>query len=136
MHSSLYRPSDIAIGAIHGGIFMFRDVFARVNIPTILGQCRLEPLSCTDLSERQKKWLSSRAADLQMFDDQFIDIFDFGGGIGHFFGYQQPPRKRLRFSALRHFSSRLQQLPSALLLTFAELFNQASSARSYRSRLD
>ncbi|HTT85124.1 MAG TPA: hypothetical protein VMF67_16730, partial [Rhizomicrobium sp.] len=27
LHSSLYRKSDLEIGGVHGGIFMFRDVF-------------------------------------------------------------------------------------------------------------
>src|SRR5260370_16312793 len=50
LHSSLYRPSDIAIGGIHGGIFIFRDLFPRIDIPIILGQVRLDPLSCTNFS--------------------------------------------------------------------------------------
>lgn len=31
IHRSLYRGSDLAVGGIHGGIFMFRDVFARIE---------------------------------------------------------------------------------------------------------
>ena len=38
IHRSLYRPSDLAVGRIHGGIFMFRDLFARISIPFGYGQ--------------------------------------------------------------------------------------------------
>jgi hypothetical protein len=103
LHSSLYRPSDIAIGGIHGGIFMFRDVFAHVDIPIILGQVRLDPLACTNFSKRQTEWLSSRPADFQMFNDQFIDIFDFGGGIGNLSGYRNPPKEALEIFWLSAF---------------------------------
>jgi len=30
VHSSLYRPKDLEMGGVHGGIFVFRDVFARI----------------------------------------------------------------------------------------------------------
>jgi hypothetical protein len=116
LHSSLYRPSDIAIGSIHGGIFMFRDVFARVDIPIILGQLRLDPLSCTNFSKTQMKWLSSSPAHFQMFNDQFIDIFDFGGGIGNFDGYRTPPTEALEIFWLSAFQ--FQAAAAALSVAF------------------
>jgi hypothetical protein len=116
LHSSLYRPSDIAIGGIHGGIFMFRDVFARVDIPIIFGQVALNPLSCTNFSKTQAEWLSSRPADFQMFNDQFIDIFDFGGGIGNLSGYRTPPKEALEIFWLSAFQ--FQAAAAALSVAF------------------
>ena len=43
IHSSLYRPKDVGMGGVHGGIFMFRDVFARIYIPYAYGRVALDP---------------------------------------------------------------------------------------------
>lgn len=40
----LYRPRDLAIGGIHMGLFMFRDVFARVSIPLGFGHFQVTPM--------------------------------------------------------------------------------------------
>jgi hypothetical protein len=55
LHRSLYRPSDLAIGGIHGGIFMFRDVFARLSIPLAFGRVAIDHFTLTDLSRMQLK---------------------------------------------------------------------------------
>jgi hypothetical protein len=67
IHRSLYRPSDLAVGGIHGGIFMFRDVFARISIPFGYGQMSVDPFQLTDLSESQLRWLGSRPQDMAVF---------------------------------------------------------------------
>ena len=103
---SLYRRSDLAMGGIHGGIFMFRDVFARISIPLAYGQVAFKPLELTDLSPMQLKWLCSRPADLQMFMDQFTDIFDFAGGVGNLATTRPLQKKRTKYSGWQHFSSK------------------------------
>lgn len=116
IHSALYRPSDLAIGGIHGGIFMFRDVFARVSVPIIYGQMRIDPLSLVDLSPMQIKWLCSRPSDFQMYLDQFTDVFDFGGGIGNFSEYKPPPKEAMEIFWLAAFQ--LQAAAAALTVAF------------------
>ena len=116
IHQSMYRPSDLGIGGIHGGIFMFRDVFARIDVPVILGRVAVKPLEMTDLSESQLKWLSFRPADLKMFYDQFSDIFDFAGVIAPFAGYKVPPKEALDLFRLASFQ--LQAAAAALSVAF------------------
>jgi hypothetical protein len=91
LYRSLYRRSDLAIGGLHGGIFMFRDVFARVGIPIAYGKTGINPFDLTDLSETQLRWLCSRPSEMQMFLDQFIDIIDFAGGAEGLGDYKTPP---------------------------------------------
>jgi hypothetical protein len=102
-HSALYRRSDLAAGGIHGGIFMFRDVFARIDIPMAYGKVAIEPLTLTDLSDIQIRWLCSRPADLQMFLDQFTDIFDFAGSFATFGDYKRPSKEALEVFWLAAF---------------------------------
>lgn len=116
VHESLYRPSDLAIGGIHGGIFMFRDIFARVDIPISYGRVRVDPLKLTDLSPQQVKWLCSRPHDLQMYLDQFIDIFDFAGGIGNLANFKTPPKDASDIFYLAAFQ--LQAAAAALSVAF------------------
>jgi len=84
LHSSLYRKSDLQIGAPHGGIFMFRDVFARLTVPYAHGRVHIDPLTLTDLNENQLRWLVSRPHDYHCFLDQFWDVFDFGAPLGRY----------------------------------------------------
>lgn len=88
IHGSLYRGSDLAIGGIHGGVFMFRDVFGRISIPFGYGRMSVNPFQLTDLTETQLRWLNSRPQDVAIFLDQFIDIFDFAGGLGRLGDYK------------------------------------------------
>src|SRR6266404_193378 len=80
IHESLYRTSDLAIGGMHGGVFMFRDVFARFYIPIFYGTVKIDPFQLTDLTANQLIWLGQRPDDRKMFVDQFIDVFDFAMG--------------------------------------------------------
>lgn len=97
----LYRPEDIAAGGVHLGLFMFRDVYARLSVPVIMGEVRIDPLDHVDLSAIQKRWLQRRESDLRMLWDQFVDLFDFGYGL-------MEPKAKLpelsdRFLGLAHF---------------------------------
>jgi hypothetical protein len=116
VYRSLYRPSDLAVGGIHGGIFMFRDVFARVSIPLGYGKISINPLQLTDLSPMQLKWLCSRPSDLQMYMDQFTDIIDFAGGVGGLGDYKTPPTDALEIFWLAAFQ--LQAAAAALSVAF------------------
>jgi hypothetical protein len=112
----LYRPSDLAIGGMHGGIFMFRDVFARVGIPFGYGKMSINPFELTDLSEMQLRWLCSQPSSQQIFMDQFIDIFDFAGGVGGLGDYKTPPKEALEVFWLAAFQ--LQAAAAALSVAF------------------
>lgn len=116
MHRSLYRGSDLAVGGIHGGIFMFRDVFARIYIPFGYGQMAVNPFQLTDLSEAQLRWLASRPQDLAAFHDQFIDIFDFAGTLGRLGNYKMPPKEAHEIFQLASFQ--LQAAAAALSVAF------------------
>ena len=116
VHSALYRPSDLAIGGVHGGIFMFRDVFARVHVPLLYGRAGIDPFKQTDLTPSQLEWLARRPDDLNMFIDQFTDIFDFGGGIGNYANYKTPPKEAMNFFVLAAFQ--LQGAAAALSVAF------------------
>jgi hypothetical protein len=86
LHASMYRPKDLAIGGVHGGVYMFRDVFIQISIPLIYGKVELDLLKLTDMNDVQKKFLVMNPAFLAQFADQVIDIFDFGAG---FVGFDQ-----------------------------------------------
>jgi len=116
IHRSLYRPSDLAIGGIHGGIYMFRDVFARIYIPFGYGQMSIDPFQLTDFSETQLRWLASRPEDLATFHDQFIDIFDFAGTVGRLGDYKMPPKDAQELLQLASFQ--LQAAAAALSVAF------------------
>lgn len=82
----LYRPEDLRAGAVHLGMFMFRDFFCRVHVPIAFGSPQIEPLSHIDLSEMQRRWLYSIPNEWAAFHDQFFDLWDFGYGameLGH-----------------------------------------------------
>jgi hypothetical protein len=116
MYRSLYRPSDLAIGGIHGGIFMFRDVFARVGIPLCYGKAAINPFALTDLSPTQLRWLCSQPSGQQMYLDQFTDIIDFAGGVEGLGDYKTPPKEALEIFWLAAFQ--LQAAAAALSVAF------------------
>lgn len=116
MHRSLYRGLDLAVGGIHGGIFMFRDVFARIYIPFGYGRMSVNPFELTDFSEAQLRWLASRPQDLAAFHDQFIDIFDFAGTLGRLGNYKMPAKEAQELFQLASFQ--LQAAAAALSVAF------------------
>lgn len=82
----LFRKQDQAVGGIHLGAIMFRDIFARFAVPLIFGSPTVDFFEILDLSGYQKKWLASNVVELGRFEDQSIDLMDFGYGwmeFGH-----------------------------------------------------
>ena len=77
----LYSKQDVAIGG-HIGVFMFRDVFARVAVPHAYGTVRINPLEFVELTDVQKRVLSCEPSSLAWYHDQFADLFDLQYGIG------------------------------------------------------
>jgi hypothetical protein len=63
----LYRPADIGMGALHVGAIMFRDIFARIDIPISYGKAEIDALEQTDLTPVQRQWLLSSSAEYMRF---------------------------------------------------------------------
>ncbi len=99
----LYRPEDIAVGGIHMGTFMFRDVFARISVALAYGTVRVEPLRHTNMNELQLRWLRSRPEDYNAFHDQFADIWDFGWGLLELGSTRSVGDECKNFMGLAHF---------------------------------
>lgn len=70
-----YRPQDFASGG-HIGVFMFRDIFAKISVPWIFGSVGFDPLDFVDLTPLQKDAIRSKREDLEMYLDQFNDVAD------------------------------------------------------------
>ncbi len=78
--SRIYRPQDLAMGG-HIGVFMFRDIFARIGVPHGYGQVRIAPIEHVELTAVQKAILSHDAIAFDAYHDQFADLFDLEYGI-------------------------------------------------------
>jgi hypothetical protein len=91
----LFRPQDKREGGIHLGFFMFRDLFSRLYVPLIFGQPELDFVKLLDLSDDQKKWLYSDNEAWLRFQDQAIDLLDFGYGFLEF-GHSRPVNERAK----------------------------------------
>lgn len=76
----LYRPSDIGMGSLHVGAIMFRDIFARVDIPISYGSPTVDALERSDLTAVQRRWLVHTPDEFRRFLDQFLDLVDFAFG--------------------------------------------------------
>lgn len=72
---SIYRPQDIAIGG-HVGVFMYRDIFAQISVPLVFGQVSLNPFDHIELTPIQLRILQTEPETIEIFLDQFSDIFD------------------------------------------------------------
>lgn len=116
IHKSLYRPSDFAVGGLHGGIYMFRDVFCRFYIPIAYGTVAIDPFKLTDLSDNQLRWMASRPNDLERFIDVFADVFDFASGTYGLGDYKSPPKAAKEFFHLAGFQ--LQSVAATLSVAF------------------
>lgn len=112
----LYRPDDIGMGGMHVGAFMFRDIFARVDVPFAYGEVAFNPLDLTDLTATQKDWLRSRPEDFESLCDQFIDLFDFGYGLDELGSARTIPEPATTMMGLAAFQ--LQAAASTLLTAF------------------
>lgn len=80
----MFRQSDMAEGSIYLGLFMFRDLFARLYVPVIFGSPMLDFWKLLDLSDDQKRWMATDEEALARFDDQCLDLLDFGYGFMEF----------------------------------------------------
>lgn len=83
-NSALFRKQDQAGGGIHLGAIMFRDLFARFEVPVIFGSPNIDILELVDLTEYQRGWLASDGSESERFQDQALDLLDFGYGMSEF----------------------------------------------------
>jgi hypothetical protein len=86
---------------------MFRDLFARFDVPLIFGEPNIDILELVDLTEYQKGWLASDSVQSARFQDQGLDLLDFGYGMSEFgHGRSLPPLSRdLIFRSHIHLES-------------------------------
>lgn len=92
-NNQIFRTQDSREGGIHLGAFMFRDLFCRFHVPIIFGNPSIEFFKLIDLSDFQKQWLFSERKEAQRFEDQAIDLLDFGYGWMEFgYGRTLDPR--------------------------------------------
>jgi hypothetical protein len=73
--SSIYRKQDLAVGG-HIGVYMFRDIFARIGVPRAYGTVAIRPLDCVELTDVQKRIMSADPPEVETFLDQFFDVAD------------------------------------------------------------
>lgn len=94
-NNALFRRQDRAGGGIHLGAIMFRDLFARFDVPVIFGAPNIDVLELVDLTEYQRGWLASDQLESERFQDQALDLLDFGLGMSEFgHGKSLPPLAR------------------------------------------
>lgn len=72
---SIYRPQDVALGG-HIGVFMYRDVFARIGVPHIFGQVNINPFEFVDLTPVQLRIIQTEPDQMGIYLDQFSDVAD------------------------------------------------------------
>lgn len=73
--ASIYRKQDIAMGG-HIGVFMYRDIFARVGVPHVFGLMSLNPLEFVELTPVQLRIIQTEPEQMETYLDQFSDIAD------------------------------------------------------------
>ena len=73
--ASIYRKQDIAMGG-HIGVFMYRDIFARIAVPHVYGQVSLNPFDFVELTDIQKRIINTESDQVAIFIDQFSDVCD------------------------------------------------------------
>lgn len=116
LQSSLYRRSDVAIGGLHGGAFMFRGIAVSIHIPMMVGTVSIDPMELCDLSTQQIKWLQQREQDATAYIATFADIFDFAATLHPMSGYQFPSKSVVNVLQLSSFQ--LQGAAAALCAAF------------------
>lgn len=79
-NNRMFRRIDMREGGVHLGFFMFRDLFAQLSVPLIMGMPEIDLVSQLNLSEDQKRWMSSDSESMARFEDQALDLFDFAYG--------------------------------------------------------
>ncbi|HEY0803166.1 MAG TPA: hypothetical protein VGD54_20190, partial [Steroidobacteraceae bacterium] len=78
--SSIYRNHDLAMGG-HIGVFMYRDIFARIAVPHVYGQVRINPFEFVELTPVQLRMIQVEPEETETFIDQFSDVADIQYGI-------------------------------------------------------
>lgn len=73
--ASIYRNQDIAMGG-HIGVFMYRDIFARIGVPHINGEVSLNPFDFVDLTPVQLRIIQNEPEEMETYLDQFADVAD------------------------------------------------------------
>ncbi|MCM2294422.1 hypothetical protein NAC44_19020 [Allorhizobium sp. BGMRC 0089] len=73
--ASIYRKQDIAMGG-HIGVFMYRDIFARIGVPYVNGEKAVNPFEWVELTPVQLMIIKTEQEEVQTFFDQFLDIAD------------------------------------------------------------
>ncbi|WP_338720741.1 hypothetical protein [Devosia sp. XK-2] len=78
--SSIYRPQDLAVGG-HIGVFMYRDIFARIAVPHVYGEVSINPFKFVELTPVQLRIIQTEPDQMEIFLDQFGDVADIQYGI-------------------------------------------------------
>ncbi|TGS82741.1 hypothetical protein EN817_25200 [Mesorhizobium sp. M3A.F.Ca.ET.174.01.1.1] len=73
--ASIYRKQDLAVGG-HIGVFMYRDIFARIAVPHVFGTVSINPFECIDLTPVQLRIIQSEPEEMEVLIDQFSDVAD------------------------------------------------------------
>ena len=73
--ASIYRKQDIAIGG-HIGVFMYRDIFARIGVPMGYGRVGFNPFEFVELTPIQVRIIQTEPDQMEIYLDQFFDVAD------------------------------------------------------------
>lgn len=73
--ASIYRKQDIAMGG-HIGVFMYRDIFARIGVPHVYGRVGLNPFEFVELTPVQLRIIQTEPEEMETYLDQFSDVAD------------------------------------------------------------
>lgn len=80
MFDAFYSRHDRAIGG-HIGVFLFRDIFARVSLPSVYGRMEIKLIDSVDLTPLQKRAVLLDPILHAMLVDQVIDVGDADSGF-------------------------------------------------------
>lgn len=78
--ASIYRKQDIAMGG-HIGVFMYRDIFARIGVPMIFGTVAINPFEFVELTPVQLRIIQTEPEEMEIYLDQFFDVADVQYGV-------------------------------------------------------
>ena len=73
--ASIYRKQDIAMGG-HIGVFMYRDIFARIGVPMGFGRVGFNPFEFVELTPIQLRIIQTEPDQMETYLDQFFDVAD------------------------------------------------------------
>ena len=77
---SIYRKQDVASGG-HIGVFMYRDIFARIGVPYVYGEVEFNPFNFVELTPVQLRIIQTEPEEINKFLDQFADVADVQYGV-------------------------------------------------------